>query len=111
MPPKRSRLYRAGRALLYVVVGVPVAGAAVWFAADTLEAKGDELHQKRPRHVIGGPKNLVMTHGCHGSVLKAEEIHKNDPRQRLVILGSGWGVSSPTMFCFCEPLTSHFSRS
>jgi hypothetical protein len=34
-----------------------------------------------------------MTHGCKGSVLKAEEIHQNDPRQRLVILGSGWGVS------------------
>ncbi|KAG0329372.1 hypothetical protein BGZ99_002378 [Dissophora globulifera] len=35
-----------------------------------------------------------MTHGCESSVLKAEEIHQNDSRQRLVILGSGWGAVS-----------------
>ncbi|KAG0038047.1 hypothetical protein BGZ82_001236 [Podila clonocystis] len=35
-----------------------------------------------------------MTHGCSGSILKAEEIYQNDPRQRLVILGSGWGAVS-----------------
>lgn len=91
--PKRSRLYRAGRALLYIVVGVPVIGTTAWYTYDALEAKGDALHQKRPRRVIGGPKNLVMTHGCSSSVLKAEQIHQNDPRQRLVILGTGWGVS------------------
>lgn len=69
-------------------------GTLAWVTYDTLfETHGDILHQKRPRHVVGGPKNLVMTHGCKGSVLKAEEIHQNDPRQRLVILGSGWGVS------------------
>ena len=71
-----------------------MAGTLGWYGYDTLfETQGDILHHKRPRHVIGGPKNLVMTHGCRGSVLKAEEIHQNDPRQRLVILGSGWGVS------------------
>ncbi|CAO3569812.1 unnamed protein product [Mortierella alpina] len=93
--PKHSRLYRAGRALFIVAVGVPVAGTLGWYGYDTLfETQGDILHHKRPRHVIGGPKNLVMTHGCRGSVLKAEEIHQNDPRQRLVILGSGWGAVS-----------------
>ncbi|KAG9324103.1 hypothetical protein KVV02_008510 [Mortierella alpina] len=93
--PKHSRLYRAGRALFIVAVGIPVAGSLGWYGYDTLfETKGDILHHKRPRHVIGGPKNLVMTHGCRGSVLKAEEIHQNDPRQRLVILGSGWGAVS-----------------
>ncbi|KAF9915481.1 hypothetical protein BX616_006070 [Lobosporangium transversale] len=93
--PKRSRLYRAGRALLITVVGIPVAGTLASYAYDELfMIKGDDLHQKRPRYVIGGPKNLVMTHGCRGSILKAEEIHENDPRQRLVILGSGWGAVS-----------------
>ncbi|KAG0203320.1 hypothetical protein BGX28_004377 [Mortierella sp. GBA30] len=93
--PKHSRLYRAGRAILVVAVGIPLAGSLAWYGYDTLfEAKGDILHNKRPRHVIGGPKNLVMTHGCRESILKAEEIHQNDPRQRLVILGSGWGAVS-----------------
>lgn len=90
----KSRLYRAGRAIILAGVGIPVVGSLAWVTYDALfEPHGDILHQKRPRHVIGGPKNLVMTHGCQGSVLKAEEIHQNDPRQRLVILGSGWGVS------------------
>ncbi|KAF9417082.1 hypothetical protein BGZ94_010038 [Podila epigama] len=93
--PQRSRLYRAGRNFLLIFAGLPVAGGLAWFTYDALfEEKGDVLHQTRPRHVVGGPKNLVMTHGCSGSVLKAEEIHKNDPRQRLVILGSGWGAVS-----------------
>ncbi|KAI1317139.1 hypothetical protein EDD11_008930 [Mortierella claussenii] len=93
--PKRSRLYRAGRAFFIITVGLPVAGSLAYYAYDALsETEGDVLHTKRPRHVIGGPKNLVMTHGCRGSVLKAEEIHQNDPRQRLVILGSGWGAVS-----------------
>jgi len=107
-PPKRSRLYSAGRAFLYIVVGVPVIGTAAWYTYDALEAKGDILHQKRPRRIMGGPKNLVMTHGCSGSVLKAEEIHDNDPRQRLVILGSGWGVSPGRYIApFDEQLTSY----
>ncbi|KAF9096076.1 hypothetical protein BGX23_011992 [Mortierella sp. AD031] len=97
-PPPRSRLHRLGRALVLIAVGVPAAavvGTLAWYGYETLfETHGDILHQKRPRHVIGGPKNLVMTHGCKGSVLKAEEIHANDPRQRLVILGSGWGAVS-----------------
>ncbi|KAF9189755.1 hypothetical protein BGZ51_009297 [Haplosporangium sp. Z 767] len=93
--PKRSRLYRAGRAFILLGVGVPTIGALAWYGYDMyFETKGDILHHKRPRHVIGGPKNLVMTHGCEGSILKAEEIHQNDPRQRLVILGSGWGAVS-----------------
>ncbi|KAG0258633.1 hypothetical protein BG011_003159 [Mortierella polycephala] len=93
--PTRSRLYRAGRAFILLGVGVPVIGSLAWYGYDMyFEAKGDILHQRRPRHIIGGPKNLVMTHGCEGSVLKAEEIHQNDPRQRLVILGSGWGAVS-----------------
>ncbi|KAI7820115.1 pyridine nucleotide-disulfide oxidoreductase-domain-containing protein [Gamsiella multidivaricata] len=78
-----------------MTAGVPVAGGLAWYTYDTLfEAKGDILHTKRPKHIVGGPKNLVITHGCRGSVLKAEEIHQNDPRQRLVILGSGWGAVS-----------------
>ncbi|KAF9143046.1 hypothetical protein BGX30_001496 [Mortierella sp. GBA39] len=96
-PPKptKSRLFRVGRAIILTGVGVPVVGALAWVTYDALfETHGDILHQKRPRHVVGGPKNLVMTHGCKGSVLKAEEIHQNDPRQRLVILGSGWGAVS-----------------
>ncbi|KAG0316422.1 hypothetical protein BGZ97_006875 [Linnemannia gamsii] len=96
-PPKpaKSRLFRVGRAIILAGVGVPVVGSLAWFTYDALfEPHGDILHQKRPRRVVGGPKNLVMTHGCKGSVLKAEEIHQNDPRQRLVILGSGWGAVS-----------------
>ncbi|KAF9924258.1 hypothetical protein FBU30_005731 [Linnemannia zychae] len=92
---KTSRLRRVGRAIILGGVGIPVIGGLAWYAYDTLfESHGDILHQKRPVHVIGGPKNLVMTHGCSGSVLKAEAIHKDDPRQRLVILGSGWGAVS-----------------
>ncbi|KAG0343575.1 hypothetical protein BG004_005205 [Podila humilis] len=94
-PPTRSRLYRTGKNLLLAFAGFPVAGGLAWYTYDTaFQDKGDVLHQKRPLHVVGGPKNLVMTHGCSGSILKAEEIHKNDPRQRLVILGSGWGAVS-----------------
>ncbi|KAF8988101.1 hypothetical protein BGZ52_000827 [Haplosporangium bisporale] len=94
-PQPRSRLYRAGKTFLLIFAGLPVAGGLAWYTYDSLfEEKGDVLHQKRPLRIIGGPKNLVMTHGCSGSVLKAEEIHQNDPRQRLVILGSGWGAVS-----------------
>ncbi|KAF8940083.1 hypothetical protein BGZ58_007770 [Dissophora ornata] len=96
-PPKpiRSRLYRVSRALLITAVGVPLAGTLAWFSYDALTGtEGDILHKKHPRRVIGGPKNLVMTHGCKGSVMKAEEIHQDDTRQRLVILGSGWGAVS-----------------
>ncbi|KAF9582449.1 hypothetical protein BGW38_000193 [Lunasporangiospora selenospora] len=92
--PVRSRLRRVGRALLYTTLGVPVAAGLTWYALDVLEPKGDPLHRHQPRHIVGGPKNLVMTHGCKGSVLKAEEIHQNDTRQRLVILGCGWGAVS-----------------
>ncbi|KAF9358764.1 hypothetical protein BGX26_000976 [Mortierella sp. AD094] len=92
-PKKRSFIYRAGRALL-IIVAVPVAGSLAYYAYDSVSDEIDELHKRPPRRVIGGPKNLVMTHGCKGSVLKAEEIHENDPRQRLVILGSGWGAVS-----------------
>lgn len=109
--PPRSRLYRAGKTFLLIFAGLPVAGGLAWYTYDSFfEEKGDILHQKRPRRVIGGPKNLVMTHGCSGSILKAEEIHQNDPRQRLVILGSGWGVSllflhvlrgDSLLRCFC----------
>lgn len=88
LKPKRSRLYRAGRALL-VIVSVPVAGTLSWYAYHQLA--NDErsvLRGERPNLVVGGPKNLIVAHP-----LKVEEIHQNDPRQRLVILGSGWGVS------------------
>ncbi|KAF9175599.1 hypothetical protein BGX21_003209 [Mortierella sp. AD011] len=92
-PKKRSLIYRAGRALL-IIVAIPVAGSLAYVAYDAVSYEVDELHRRPPRRVIGGPKNLVMTHGCEGSVLKAEEIHENDPRKRLVILGSGWGAVS-----------------
>ncbi|KAF9366439.1 hypothetical protein BGX34_002714 [Mortierella sp. NVP85] len=92
--PKRSRLYRAGRALL-VITGVPVVGALAWHAYESHGIEYDILHKQRPKLVTGGPKNLIVTHGCKGSTLKAEEIHKDDPRQRLVILGSGWGKLFP----------------
>ncbi|KAF9109600.1 hypothetical protein BGX27_007419 [Mortierella sp. AM989] len=93
-PKKRSLLFRTGRALL-IIAAVPVVGTLAYSVYDSFtEYEGDELHKKPPRRVIGGPKNLIMTHGCKGSVLKAEEIHENDPRQRLVILGSGWGAVS-----------------
>ncbi|KAF9905779.1 hypothetical protein EC991_001317 [Linnemannia zychae] len=93
--PKKSRLFRVGRAIILGGLGVPVVGGLAYYTYDSFYGTyGDIMHQKRPIHVIGGPKNLVMTHGCRGSVLKAEEIHQNDPRQRLVILGSGWGSVS-----------------
>ncbi|KAI8360212.1 hypothetical protein B0O80DRAFT_381125 [Mortierella sp. GBAus27b] len=54
----------------------------------------DPLHKQRPRLTIGGPKNLIVTHGCKGSSLKDDGSQKDDLRQRLVILGSGWGAVS-----------------
>ncbi|KAF8950987.1 hypothetical protein BGZ46_004220, partial [Entomortierella lignicola] len=93
-PKKHSLIYRAGRALL-IIVAVPVGGTLAYKAYDAFTTyEIDEFHKKPPRRIIGGPKNLIMTHGCKGSVLKAEEIHENDPRERLVILGSGWGAVS-----------------
>ncbi|KAF9435924.1 hypothetical protein BGZ76_005220 [Entomortierella beljakovae] len=93
-PKKHSLLYRAGRALL-IVIAVPIGGAVTYslyhaYSKDVI----DDLHTKFPRRVTGGPKNLAMTHGCKSSILKAEKIYENDPRQRLVILGSGWGAVS-----------------
>ncbi|KAF9125589.1 hypothetical protein BGW39_007295, partial [Mortierella sp. 14UC] len=57
--PKKSRLFRVGRAIILGGLGVPVIGGLAYYTYDSVVGShGDILHQKRPLHVIGGPKNL-----------------------------------------------------